>query len=285
MSPPPSVREERIQEFWTKHPLIFGDYDAEAPPEEYFEDIERKMRAGLWYAQGPAEPLLSRFIDYPELKGKEVLEIGYGVGWLLAELLEAGAEVHGIDLSKSHYELCRYRFREEDIDLRVASAEDMPYPDDTFDFVAAWGVIHHASDDARCYREIHRVLKPGGRCFLMLYRKGGVKYYYQKIFKKGIVRGGLWKHRFDVDAFIRSVTDKYTDDSPGAPISRHYTRSDLYELLGHFRDVNLQIIGGKWELSDIPAGKLPISDWILSNRAREWLLRRLGAYWLVNAYK
>ena len=201
------------------------------------------------------------------------------------ELIRAGAEVHGIDLSKSHEALCRHRFRDHNVKLHVASAENIPYPDNSFDLVAAWGVLHHAADDARCYAEVHRVLKPGGRMFLMLYRRGGSKYYYQNVFHKGVLGGGLFRHRFNVGAFIRSVTDKYSADSPGAPISRHYTEPELRQLLSHFSRVDLRITGAMGELSEIPLSHLPISDWVLSDTRRAALLRRHGGFWIVDAIK
>jgi SAM-dependent methyltransferase len=277
-----SVSETQVQDFWTTFPMIYGPATT---PETVFENMERVLRHQFRNMQGPGEPLLAGLLDYKALKGKPVLEIGFGTGWLMNELIRAGAEVHGIDLSKSHEALCRHRFRDHNVKLQVASAENIPYPDNSFDLVAAWGVLHHAADDARCYAEVHRVLKPGGRMFLMLYRRGGSKYYYQNVFHKGVLGGGLFRHRFNVDAFIRSVTDKYSADSPGAPISRHYTEPELRQLLSHFSRVDLRITGAMGELSEIPLSHLPISDWVLSDTRRAALLRRHGGFWIVDAIK
>lgn len=279
----PGVTEKQVQDFWTTFPMVYGSKTAS--PEQIFEDMERVMRRQYWYAQAPDRPLFDRYLNYASLKGKRVLEIGFGTGWLMNEFIRAGAEVHGIDLSRSHEALCQHRFRGLDVRLQVASAESIPYPNDTFDLVAAWGVLHHAADDARCYAEVHRVLKPGGRTFLGLYRRHGAKYYYQNIFRKGILGGGLFRHRFNVDAFIRSVTDKYGDDSPGAPVSRHYTESELRELLSMFSQVNLSIAGSRDEFSEIPLSHLPISDWLLSDDRREELLKHHGGFWIVDAVK
>ncbi len=277
------VSEKRVQEFWTDYPMIFFGKDAESSrPEDIYAFMEQSMRDKGRHFQDPGAPLLSRYLDYPSFKGKPMLEIGYGTGWLLNEFVEAGAKVHGIDLSKSHYELCRHRFRIADVDIRIASAENIPFGDESFDLVVAWGVLHHASDDQRCYDEVYRVLKPGGRCLMMLYRKGGIQYVLHKLIKKGVLRGGLIKHGFDVEKFINSVTDVHFDGSPGAPISRHYSRDGLIRRFRRFSKIELEITGSWGELSHIPAGRLPISDWMLSDAARERLLKRFGGFWIVN---
>lgn len=281
-SNPAPVTESQVQDFWTTFPMVYGPTTT---PEQVFENMERVLRDQYRHLQGPDEPLLAGLLDYHAFRGRPVLEIGFGTGWLMNELVRAGAQVHGIDLSRSHEALCRHRFRDNNVKLEVASAENIPYPDNTFDLVAAWGVLHHAADDARCYAEVHRVLKPGGRMFLMLYRHGGAKYRYQNIFRKGVLGGGLFRHRFNVDAFIRSVTDKYSEDSPGAPVSRHYTEAELRRLLSHFSRVDLRVTGSRAEFSEIPLSHLPISDWVLSDALRAALLRRHGGFWIVDAIK
>jgi SAM-dependent methyltransferase len=50
-----------------------------------------------------------------------------------------------------------------DVDGRVADAERIPYDDDTFDLVVGHAVLHHIPDVPAAFREVLRVLKPGGR--------------------------------------------------------------------------------------------------------------------------
>ena len=50
-----------------------------------------------------------------------------------------------------------------DVDGRVADAERIPYDDDTFDLVVGHAVLHHIPDVELSFREVVRVLKPGGR--------------------------------------------------------------------------------------------------------------------------
>jgi ubiquinone/menaquinone biosynthesis C-methylase UbiE len=50
-----------------------------------------------------------------------------------------------------------------DVDGRVADAERIPYDDDSFDLVVGHAVLHHIPDVPAAFREVLRVLKPGGR--------------------------------------------------------------------------------------------------------------------------
>ena len=283
------VHESDIQKYWTERPMILpgGGFDFDrATPDEIIAHVDTMARKNQrWFMTSQSAPFLSRYIDFAQLKGKTVLEIGYGVGWLLNEFKKAGADVYGIDLSHKHYEISSHRFRGDPrVHLQVASAEAIPFEDQFFDFVAAYGVLHHAADDRRCYDEVYRVLKPGGKAFLMLYRKGGPKYYWRKLFRQGILRGGLLKHRFNVEKFIYSVTDAYQNDSPGAPISRHYSRNDVLDRLRKFSRVDLQIAGNTNEWRNLPFGHLPLSNLLGDNVLRR-LTERSGAYWMVNLSK
>lgn len=280
--------EREIQDFWSEHPMIFpwpGLDRRTATPEEIFAHTERMMRMrgdGLHQAAGA--PLMANFIDFPSLRGKRVLEIGFGVGWLLKELADAGAEVHGIDLSRSHAALSSHRFKDDKrVSLQIASAERCPFPDNHFDFVASWGVLDHAENDQKCFDEVHRVLKPGGRAFFMLYRKGGPKYWWWKIFRLGILKGGIARNGWSVERFINSVTDAY--EGEGDPISRHYTRRDLVERFRKFSEVRLDVSGNRNEWDMLPAHRLPLTNWLLSRPMRDRLVQTSGAYWIVHLRK
>ena len=58
--------------------------------------------------------------------------------------------------------------------FKQATALELPFADAEFDFVCCSGVLHHTRGVERGLREIHRVLKPGGSLYLLLYGAGGV---------------------------------------------------------------------------------------------------------------
>src|SRR6185312_8029573 len=60
--------------------------------------------------------------------------------------------------------------------FHVADAERLDFPDNSFDIVYSHGVLHHTPDTAGAIREVHRVLRPGGRALVMLYHRNSYNY-------------------------------------------------------------------------------------------------------------
>lgn len=93
------------------------------------------------------------------------LDIGCGPGAALEHAAATGAEVAGVDPSPSMVD--RASKRVPDADVRVASAEDLPFPDDHFTVVVNVASFHHWADRDAGLREVLRVLAPGGRLHIM----------------------------------------------------------------------------------------------------------------------
>jgi len=95
------------------------------------------------------------------------LEIGAGTGFFTLNLMLAGVIGHGTvtDLSPRMVDVALRNGR--DLDLAVdgvtTDAEDLPFPDDSFDLVCGHAVLHHIPDLELALSEVLRVLKPGGR--------------------------------------------------------------------------------------------------------------------------
>ena len=96
-----------------------------------------------------------------DVSGLRVLDAGCGAGVLAAELVARGAEVTGIDKSENLLAIARTRapgeFRRHDL------TQPLPFADASFDLAVASLVMHYLEDWTAPLRELHRVLKPGGR--------------------------------------------------------------------------------------------------------------------------
>jgi ubiquinone/menaquinone biosynthesis C-methylase UbiE len=89
------------------------------------------------------------------------LDIGCGPGAGLEYASRAGAEVAGVDPSAAMVE--RAAKRAPNADVRLGSAEEIPFADNAFTVAINVSSFHHWADREAGLREIRRVLEPGGR--------------------------------------------------------------------------------------------------------------------------
>jgi len=116
-------------------------------------------------------PYLSKLIPFDSFAGKKILEVGLGYGSVSQRIMESGASFFGLDLAKGPVRLVRERLKEKGFPGEVVqgSALDCPWGDSTFDGVVSIGCLHHTGDLVKGIKEMHRVLKPGGNCVIMVY--------------------------------------------------------------------------------------------------------------------
>jgi len=102
-----------------------------------------------------------------------VMEIGCGTGNNLWFVAREGFRASGIDCSKTAINHAIEWFKDEGLeaDLRVGDFTDLPYTDNSFDLIFDRASLSFVGKTAasRTIKEIHRVLKPGGRLLLCPY--------------------------------------------------------------------------------------------------------------------
>lgn len=93
------------------------------------------------------------------------LDIGCGPGAALEEAVTTGASVAGIDPSASMVERASKRVPQADV--RLGSAEEIPFDDEVFNVVVNVASFHHWADRDAGLKEALRVLEPGGRLHIV----------------------------------------------------------------------------------------------------------------------
>jgi SAM-dependent methyltransferase len=110
-----------------------------------------------------SEPLAVRFVELVDVRaGQRALDVGCGPGALTARLVDRLGDDHvsAVDPSAPFVAAVRERF--PGVDVRSAAAEQLPFPDDTFDLALAQLVVHFMSEPVTGLSEMARVTRPGG---------------------------------------------------------------------------------------------------------------------------
>jgi len=148
--------------------------DSSAGDSEY-HDAMLALLQWIWgqdFMAPGGEGNVAKMVQGLELEGKRVLDVGSGLGgpaFVLAK--KYGAIVTGTDLEPHLVKRATKRAMElgltEQVQFLQVEPGPMNFPDQSFDLVMSAGAITQTSDKLGIFREIHRVLKPGGalRCY------------------------------------------------------------------------------------------------------------------------
>jgi ubiquinone/menaquinone biosynthesis C-methylase UbiE len=239
--------------WWEEHPMRY-DFTRELGLEEfsreYYVEIDRRFFSNVGefmpYERIPFDPL----IDFEALAERDVLEIGVGCGSHAQLLATHARSFTGIDLTDYAVHSTSQRMRCFDLDATILrlDAERMSFADESFDFIWSWGVIHHSSDTPSILREMHRVLRPGGRACVMIYHRSFWIYYVMAGFFRGVLMGELFK-----TGSLNKTLQRWTDGA----IARYYTVPEWKELTEELFDIeSIRIFGQKNELFPLPPSRL-----------------------------
>ena len=118
-------------------------------------------------------------LDLKELiKNKNVIDIGCGSGRFAMALSKMGAKkVTAVDINPQGIEIAKKFAKDSNIsniEFIEHNVLDLPFEDESFDFVFSKGVLHHTGNLEKGLDEYSRVLKKGGNSFLYLYANGGI---------------------------------------------------------------------------------------------------------------
>jgi ubiquinone/menaquinone biosynthesis C-methylase UbiE len=205
-----------IRNFWTRHvnaERIYGKTVSthERGNEQYFSDLEQQR----YRSHRHLLPWINTMTP-----GKTVLEIGSGIGLDSYTMAKLGLVVTAVDLTQVAARTASQRFARNAIagQFAVADAGHLPFPENTYDYVYSFGVLHHAADTAQTIHEVHRALKQGGEARIMLY------------------------HRHSLNEFVhRLVRVPFEEKDALCPVVRRYTTTEVRDLFRDFSSVHVHL--------------------------------------------
>lgn len=157
--------KDAVRRYWNEHLHDLAVTSAPIGSEAFFQELAAYRFGKLDY--------LPRWVDFDGFRGQRLLDVGCGLGIDLARFARGGARVYGVDLASRPLRLARQHFAQQGVSgiLLVMDGEAMAFPDATFDFAYAHGVLQYTPDPAAMVAEIYRVLRPGGKALLMVYNR------------------------------------------------------------------------------------------------------------------
>ena len=207
-------------------------------------------------------PLFADFVGIES--GQRVLDVGAGTGALTAELIRRGAEAAAADPSPPFVAALHERF--PDIGVHEAPAEELPWPDESFDAALAQLVLSFMRDAPAGLAEMRRVVRPGG-----------------------VVAACMWdREGMDMLAAVSRTQQVLDPSRPGSEQQTNYrSRAEIEGLFGDGVEMELLEVEAGYSGIDefwnaIADGAGPAGAWAASldeaqrERAREEIHRQIG---------
>jgi ubiquinone/menaquinone biosynthesis C-methylase UbiE len=261
----------RAREQWGQD-LCGAEYvrEHELGTREFFEAVERHRYSE--YA-----PWMPSVMEFAAASGKQLLEIGCGMGTDLMQFARAGAKCFGVDLTPRSVEITRHRFSlfGEQGAFMVADGERLPFASESFDVVYSNGVLHHTPDTAGAIREVHRVLRKGGKAKVMLYHRNSFNYLVEIVLRRGVLAGQYLRGRSSEEIMSRVIE---FSEHEARPLVKVYSRKQAETLFSDFEEVRI-------EVEQLTRAELRVLSPLISEGAFQKLSRAIGWNLIITARK
>lgn len=195
----------KVKNYWNNQPCNVKHSKKKFLSIEYFNEVRKKRYF--------VEPHIPKFADFKNYKGKNVLEIGCGIGTDGVEFIKKGANYTGIELSKNSLDIFRERIKilklsDKKNNLIEGSVESLSVvPRINYDLIYSYGVIHHTPNMKKAFNEIYKLANKKTLIKVMLYAKNSYK------------------------NFMLDITNYRFEAQKGCPVVYKIGQSDLEELI------------------------------------------------------
>lgn len=215
-----NVSIKQIQEFWDQRPCNIRHSMAKIGTKRYFDEVGKRRYF--------VEPHIIEFAEFSKWKGKNVLELGCGIGTDTISFAKAGAKVTAVEVSKKSLDLAKKRAKvyklERKIKFYLADIEQLSkvVPKRSYDLIYSFGVVHHTPHPERVIEEIKKYMDKNTIIKLMIYYRYSFKVLWI-LLKFG---GNIAKH---------------SEAATGSPVTYIYSKSQARKLLKDFKILEMRI--------------------------------------------
>jgi len=184
--------------------------------------------------------------------GMRIIDVGVGTGLVAREAVRIVGNPHlviGVDPSPGMMSRARLP---QGVSLIEGTAEAIPFPDASFDFLSMGYALRHLGDLSLAFREFHRVMRPGARlCLLEITRpKKGIGRTLAKAYMKGVVpvlariagcsksTSLLWRYYWDtIEACVPPEQLLATLEAAGFAGVRHHVEFKALSMLAEYQAI------------------------------------------------
>ncbi|WP_407393113.1 class I SAM-dependent methyltransferase [Methanobrevibacter sp.] len=181
-----------------------------------------------------------------------ILDVGCGGGMNINRMAKKAKKVYGVDYSEESVKLSREVnqdfINKGKVEVLEGNVKMLPFEDNTFDIVTAFETVYFWPDIEKCFGEVKRVLKPGGK-FLIGMESNGSDNFAMK----------FWNHFIDMTLYNDIEITQFLENND-------YSEITVYIRDGKKRQEIIKKIGGETLRIDDDYDKISFSDKFL-----EWL--------------
>lgn len=194
---------KEVENYWDSRPCNIKHSSAEIGSVEYFNEVE--------YRKYFVEPHIIGFANFKNWSGKQVLEVGCGIGTDAVNFTRSGAIYTGIELSNESLTLAKKRFEVLKLTgtFLKGNAEELDnvLGNIKYDLIYSFGVLHHTPNLSLALKQIHNYCHEKSKVKIMVYASNS---YKQKM----------------IDAGLDQPEAQY-----GCPIANTYREEEIIEIL------------------------------------------------------
>jgi ubiquinone/menaquinone biosynthesis C-methylase UbiE len=221
-----------IQKQWDKDPCGATTATDKIPGTLEFYRAVRNYRYNIY------APWFDRVIEFFKWQDNDILKIGVGLGSDHFRFAQGGNRLTALDLSQEHLRQTTRHLQLEGLTTTpiYGDAERMPFNDESFDLVYAFGVLHHTPNTEAVVAEIYRVLRPGGLALIGLYHRDSWFFWCQTLLANGLINRGLWQKGW---RRLLSEIEYRSELNSALPLVKVYSRTQVRQLFSEFSNIDV----------------------------------------------